>query len=140
MSPNPSTNSPRKDVWRWAKEEQRSFEELKWLITSTPILVQPNQEAPFRLETNPLEYATGAVLSQLSEEGKWHPVGFTSKGLDSVKRNYVIHDKELLSVIHSLEEWRHVLEGTKHMIEILNDHSVRNENLEKEEFTRGKAR
>jgi len=67
---------------------------------STPILVQPNQEAPFRLETDASGYATGAVLSQLSEVSKWHPVGFTSKGLNSAERNYVIHDKELLSVIH----------------------------------------
>src|SRR5882724_9383233 len=89
---------------------------------STPILVQPNQEAPFRLETDASGYATGAVLSQLSEDGKWHPMGFTSKGLDLAERNYVIHDKELLSVICSLEEWRHNLEGTKHTIEILNDH------------------
>src|SRR5882724_1402271 len=109
------------EVWRWAEEEQRSFKELKWFIMSTPILVQPNQEAPFRLETNPLEYATGAVLSQLSEDGKWHPMGFTSKGLNSAERNYVIHYKELLLVIRVLAEWRHILEGTKHTIEILND-------------------
>ena len=36
--------------------------------------------------------------------------------------NYTIYDKELLSVICRLEEWRHILEGTKHRIEILNDH------------------
>ena len=69
-----------------------------------PILVQPNQEASFRLETDASGYATGAVLSQLSEDGKWHPVGFMSKGLDLAERNYVIHDKELLSVICSLKE------------------------------------
>ena len=83
------------------------------LVTSTPILVQPNQEALFRLETDALGYATRVVLSQLSKDGKWHPVGFTSKGLNLAKRNYVIHDKELLSVIHGLEEWQHILEGTK---------------------------
>ena len=51
-----------------------------------------------------------------------HPVGFTSKGLDAAKRNYKFHDKELLLVIQGLEEWRHILEGTKNTIEILNDH------------------
>ena len=39
-----------------------------------------------------------------------------------MEHNYAIYDKELLLVIHGLEEWRHILEGTKHMIEILNDH------------------
>ena len=89
---------------------------------STLILVQLNQDVPFRLETNASGYATGAVLSQLCDDGKWHLVGFTSKGLDSAGRNYKVHDKELLLVIQGLEEWRHVLEGTKHMIQILNDH------------------
>ena len=39
-----------------------------------------------------------------------------------MEHNYAIYDKELLSVIRGLEEWRHILEGTKHTIEILNDH------------------
>src|SRR5882672_12876438 len=67
-------------------------------------------------------YAIGAVLSQLCEDDKWHPVGFMSKSLSSAERNYEIHDKEILSVIRGLEEWRHILEGTKHTIEVLNDH------------------
>ena len=92
------------EEWRWANKEQASFEELKCLITSTLILVQLNQNAPFRLETDTSSYATGAVLSQLCDDGKWHPVGFTSKGLDSAERNYEVHDKELLLVIQGLEE------------------------------------
>ena len=64
-------------------------------------------------------YATGAVLSQLCKDDKWHLVGFTSKSLSDMGRNYEMHDKELLSVIWGLEEWRHILEGTWHMIEIL---------------------
>jgi len=83
---------------------------------STPILVQPNQDIPFSLETDAAGYATGEVLSQLCDDGKWHPVGFTSKGLDSSERNYKVHDKELLSFIRGLKEWGHVLEGTKHKI------------------------
>jgi len=89
---------------------------------STPVLVQLNQDEPFRLETDASGYTTGAVLSQLRDNSKWHPVGFTSKGLDTAERNYEVHNKELLLVICGLEEWRHVLEGTKHMIEFLNNH------------------
>src|SRR5882724_2060314 len=96
------------EEWRWADEEQASFKELKRLITSTPILVQPNQDAPFRLETDASGYAMGVVLSQLCDDGKWHLIGFTSKGLDAAERNYEVHNKELLSVIRGLEEWRHI--------------------------------
>ena len=86
------------EEWLWAEEEQRSFEEFKCLVTSTPILVQLNQDAPFKLETDASGYATGAVLSQPCDDGK-HLVGFTSKGLDVAERDYEVHNKELLSVV-----------------------------------------
>src|ERR1700748_3749032 len=73
-------------------------------------------------ETDSADYATGAVLSQLGTDNKWHPVVFYSKGLNEVERNYPIHDKEMLSVIRGLQEWRHLLEGARHKFEILNDH------------------
>src|SRR6266481_9227559 len=75
----------------------------------------------FRLETDASGYVTRAVLSQLCNK-TWHPIGFMFKGLGPAECNYVVYDKEMLSVICRLEEWRHILEGTKHMIEILNDH------------------
>jgi transposase InsO family protein len=110
--------------WSWEANgpEQAAFNKLKHLITSTPILVLPDQSKHFRLETDASAYATGAVLSQLCDDEKWRPVGFVSKSLSDAERNYAIHDKELLSVIRGLEEWRHILEGTKHKVEILNDH------------------
>jgi len=39
-----------------------------------------------------------------------------------VERNYKIHDKEMLAIIHTLEEWRHFLEGATHPVEIWTDH------------------
>src|SRR6266702_8014448 len=69
------------------------------------------------------DFATGAVLSQVSLiDEKWHPVAFFSKSLSPVERNYVIHDKEMLAIIHSLQEWRHFLEGAEHQVEIWTDH------------------
>jgi len=58
----------------------------------------------FRLENDTSGYGTGTVLSQLCDNGKWHTVGFTSKGIDAAEKNYEIHNKELLSVICGLEE------------------------------------
>jgi len=39
-----------------------------------------------------------------------------------VERNYEIHDKEMLAIIHALEEWRHFLEGATYPVEIWTDH------------------
>ena len=61
-------------------------------------------------------------MSQLCKDGKWHPIAYYSKSLSEVERNYDIHDKELLAIIRALEEWRYLLEGAPHCIEILTDH------------------
>jgi len=48
---------------------------------------------------------TGVTLSQqLAKDGKWYPIAFLSKSLSLVKRNYEIHDKEMLAIIQVLEE------------------------------------
>ena len=39
------------------------------------------------------------------------------------ERNYLVANKEMLSVIRSLEQWHHYLEGAKHKFEIWNDHA-----------------
>ena len=104
--------SQRKDAkWTWGDEEQRAFDRLKESIISAPVLVHPVLDQPFKLETDSSNYATGAVLSQMGEDGKWHPVGFHSKSLNDVQRNYDIHDKELLAIMDSLSNWRQYMKG-----------------------------
>lgn len=119
----PLHNLTRKDIdFQWTDACQEAFDSLKTAITSTPILIFPDDNRPYRVEADSSNYATGAVLSQESDDGKWHPVAFLSKSLSSVERNYDVHDKELLAIIRALEEWRHYLEGTKHKFEIWTDH------------------
>jgi hypothetical protein len=87
------------------------------------MLILPNEHKPFQLETDSSDFATRAVLSQLSDSnGKFHPVAFLSKSLNTVERNYEIHDKEMLAIIRSLNEWRHFLEGAWHPFEVWTDH------------------
>jgi len=52
------------------------------------------------------------------KDGQWRPVAFLSKSLNKTERNYEIHDKEMLAVIRGLENWRHLLEGTKYKFEV----------------------
>jgi len=49
-------------------------------------------------------------------------VAFYSKSLSLVERNYEIYNKEMLAIIHALEEWRHFLERARHPVEIWMDH------------------
>jgi hypothetical protein len=113
-----------KDVrFSWGLPQEDSFIKLKELVTSSPGLVLPDNDLPFRLEADSSGIATGAVLSQQSpDDNAWHPVAFLLKALNPVKRNYEIHDTEMLAIIRGLEEWRHYLEGACHPVEIWTDH------------------
>ena len=92
-------------------------------MTSQLVLISPDNSLPFCVEADSSDFVTGAVLSQQSkEDGKWHPIAFYSKSLNAVERNYKIHDKEMLAIIRSFEEWCHFLEGAWHQFEVWTDH------------------
>ena len=40
-------------------------------------------------------------------------MAFLLKFLNETERNYEIYNKEMLAVIKELENWRHLIEGTK---------------------------
>jgi len=92
-------------------------------VTTALILASSQDSEPFCIEANSSDFASGDVFSQqLPGEEKWHPVAFYSKSLSPVERNYEIHDKEMLAIIRTLEEWRHFLKGARHPVEIWMDH------------------
>jgi hypothetical protein len=67
-------------------------------------------------------FATGAILTQTDSRGKPCAIGFHSKTFSDTERNYDIHDRELLAVIHGLEAWRHLLADSAHPVTVLTDH------------------
>ncbi len=97
------------------------FEELKRLLAEEVVPAIPTEEDKFRVEADASEGAIGTVLSQ-EQDGKWHPVAFLSKSPTVTKRNYEIYDKELLTIMLALDEWRHYLMGVAQDFEIWTDH------------------
>ena len=119
----PLTDLTQKDkAFTWGSVEANVFASLKTHFTTAPILAYPDNDCQFRLETDALDFTTGAVLSILKND-KWHPVTFSSHTMSPEERNYPVADKEMLSVICALEQWRHYLEGAKHQFDIWNDHA-----------------
>jgi transposase InsO family protein len=108
--------------WKWGSEQQKSFESIRDQILKSPILVFPDFDKQKMIETDSSTYASGGVLNQLEDDGKWHPVAFLSKGLTPAERNYTIGEQELLAIIKCLKTWRHLLEGTNHPITVWTDH------------------
>ena len=75
------------------------FEELKERFMTEPVLVTPDLDKEMRVEADASDFATGEVLSMKCEDEKWRPVAYISKSLDKAKRNYKIHNKEMLAII-----------------------------------------
>ncbi|VDB98957.1 unnamed protein product, partial [Peniophora sp. CBMAI 1063] len=108
--------------WDWGPEQEEAFNCMKQAFTSSPVLLMPRADQPFWVECDASDFAIGAVLSQVGDDGDWHPVAYLSHALSPPKRNYDTHDKELLTIIRALENWRHYLEGSPHQVEIYTDH------------------
>ena len=95
---------------------------MKERFTKEPVLATPDLDKKMRIEVDASDYATGGVLFMECEDRLWRPVAFLSKSLNETERNYEIHDKEMLAIIRGLENWRHLLEGTRSKFEIWTDH------------------
>ena len=103
----------RKDVkWQWEQEQQKAFDKLKRVFTTRPVLVAPDLDKEFRVEVDTSNYVTRGVLSMKCSNELQRPVTFILKSLSNIKRNYKIHNKEMLAIVRCLEAWRYFLEGT----------------------------
>ena len=119
----PLTDLTQKDkAFSWGSAEANTFASLKSRFTTAPILAYLDNDCQFRLKMDASDFATSVVLSILKDD-KWHPVAFSSHTMSLEERNYLVADKEMLSVICALEQWCHYLEGAKYQFDIWNDHA-----------------
>ena len=129
----------KEEPFRWEQPQQHAFDTLKEHFTTAPVLAFPDLDCKFCLESDASDYATGAVLS-IEKDGIWHPVAFSSHSMTPQERNYPVADKEMLSVIQALEQWRHYLEGARHQFEIWNDHANLQWFMTRQDLNRQQAR
>jgi hypothetical protein len=109
------------------------FEELKTRMCKSPVLMQPNFNKRFYLQTDASAYGVGAILSQEGEnttpslqkrtKPTLHPVAYYLATFTPTERNYDIYKRELLAVMKSLAHWRPYLGWTKEPFMIITDHA-----------------
>uniref|UniRef100_A0ABD2WNZ3 RNA-directed DNA polymerase n=1 Tax=Trichogramma kaykai TaxID=54128 RepID=A0ABD2WNZ3_9HYME len=116
----PLTELLRKDVaWNWTEKHQKAFEELKAALTEAPVLIRPNFEKPFSVQTDASDFAVAGVLSQ-EIDGEEHPIYFVSRTLNKAERNYTVTEKECLAVLFTVEKLQGYLRGER--FKVITDH------------------
>ena len=76
---------------------------MKERFTTELVLLIPDLDREMRVEADVSDFAMNGVLLMKCEDKKWRPVAYISKLLNEVKRNYEIHNKEILAIIKCLE-------------------------------------
>ena len=85
-------------------EAQEAVGILKEKVQSVPVLVFPDFEKPFLLETDASKEGLGAVLSQKQRDGLYHPITFGSHSLTPSEKNYHSSKLEFLALKWSMME------------------------------------
>ncbi|EJC97350.1 DNA/RNA polymerase [Fomitiporia mediterranea MF3/22] len=103
-----------KRTFTWGDTQEASFKAIKEAFAKVLVLVRPNYEKQFVVETDASDFAYLAILSQEQEDKELHSIAYYSSTFSKQERNYVAPDKELYAIIKALANWRHYLEGAKH--------------------------
>ena len=106
-----SKNTP----WSWGPKQETAFQTAKKIIAREVMLSYPDFSQPFVIHTDASHYQLGAVISQ---GGK--PIAFYSRKLNPAQTRYTTTERELLSIVETLKEYRNVLLG--HRIKVYTDH------------------
>ncbi|GAU22611.1 hypothetical protein TSUD_234330 [Trifolium subterraneum] len=113
----PLTLLTRKDqAFVWDEKCEKSFQELKKKLTTTPVLILHDAKESFVVYCDGSKLGLGGVLMQ-----KGKVVAYASRQLKVHERNYPTHDLELAAVVFALKVWRHYLYGSR-WLEFLKDY------------------
>ena len=94
--------------WKWEPVHQTAFEQMKTLIATDTLLNYPDFTKEFDIHTDASLLQLGACISQ---GGK--PVAFYSRKLQPAQTRYTTTERELLSIVETLKEFRNILLGQK---------------------------
>jgi RNase H-like domain found in reverse transcriptase len=101
--------------WKWTTEHQESFDKMKALIAKETLLTFPDFSKEFEIHTDASKLQLGACISQ---NGK--PGAFYSRKLQAAQTRYTTTERELVSILETLKEYRNILFGQK--IKVHPDH------------------
>ena len=112
----------RDDVpFKWTKEHEELFRNIKDRISEETILAVPNTKYPFHIHVDSSSIGTGSILVQESPSGK-RIVPFNSRVFTKDEQKMSTLHRELCGIISALQTYEHFINGSPHPIKIFCDH------------------
>ena len=103
---SPIYHLTKKDIpFHWTDIQERSFEEIKKHLCSSPVLALPTDNGCFILYSDTSRTHTGSVLWQI-QAGVPRLIGYASKTLPSACHNYSVTELEMTGMLINLHTWR----------------------------------
>ena len=90
---------------------EESFQKLKQLLTTTPILGILDPDVDFVVFTDASKEGLGGFLLQND-----YVICYESQKLKEHEQNYPTYDLKLAAMIHTLKMWRHYLMGKEFLL------------------------
>ena len=100
----------KKKKFVWTSECQLAFEKVKFLLTSPPLLVYPQDDSCFILDTDASSHGLGGVLSQV-QGGEERVIAYASRVLSEAQSRYCTTYRELLALVVFFKHFRQYLWG-----------------------------
>lgn len=118
----PITNLFRKPVkFKWTQECQNTFQKLKGILSTSPVLASPQFDNPFIMHIDASDLRAGAVLSQVGPDGLEHHVYYFSLKFDKAQTSYSVVEKKVLCLILAVKKFETYLSGNQ--VVIYTDHN-----------------
>eukprot|EP00873_Tetraselmis_striata_P029694 jgi/Tetstr1/449958/TSEL_037012.t1 len=108
----PSTALTKKDApWKWGAAEQQSFDAIKAMLVSAPVLRHPDWRRSFVLHTDWSRAGVGACLSQVDDNGVEYAVSFASRMNTPVEADLSSYEGEVGAVVWAVQRFRYYMYG-----------------------------
>ena len=120
----PLTNLLKKRIkFIWSERCQKSFDKLKAVSISVPVLKADNFNCRFKLAMDASDIGAGSVLLQEDENGVDHPVCYFSKKFNVSQMNYSTIEKEFLFLILAVQHFEVYLTSSSLPITVYSGHN-----------------